>query len=187
VNEIKTCETCESEYRPIHDEPCDECMIIFRGTGERPEWKPKLTQVIKVKLMNTTDQQFLPTRKHQSDAGADLRARMDQNFSLVPGQMKKIPTGIAVEIPNGHVGLVIARSGATTDGKVTLIGAVDSGYRGEIGMNVINLSRSCTTIKMAERLAQLIIVPCLVADFLLSDELSEGERGDKGFGSTGRD
>ena len=142
---------------------------------------------IKAKLMTTKDPQFLPSRKYPQDAGADLRARIDQNFALVQGQMMKIPTGVAVEIPEGYVGLVIARSGATTEGKVTLIGAVDHGYTGEISMNVINLARGVVKIEVAERLAQLIVVPCLIAEFILADELGESDRGSNGFGSSGRD
>lgn len=185
---LVSCETCKHEG---DEKFCDtKCIVSLYS-----EWEPKQQyvticgsynpNVIPVKLMNTDDPDFIPNRKHANDAGADLRARIDHELTLFPLELLKIPTGIGAEIPQKHVGLVIARSGATTDGKVTLIGAVDSGYRGEIGMNVVNLTKDFITIVPKERLAQLIVVPCMIADFILTDKLSESERGENGFGSTG--
>lgn len=141
---------------------------------------------VNFKLINTTDPIFAPTRKFTNDAGADLRARIDQPIILHPEQIIKIPTGIATGIPVEHVGLVLPRSGASSEGKVALIGAIDSDYRGEIKMSITNIISDSVTIEPKERLAQLVILPCFLADFVQVDELSETDRGQNGFGSTGR-
>ena len=173
---MKTCENCGNHETP-------ECLMDC-STGN-PWWKPK-SKVIKTKLINTTDPQFMPSRKYPKDAGADLRARVDHNVVFYHGGMVKIPTGVSMEIPEGHVGIVTARSGATTEGKVTLVGIIDSDYRGEIGLNVVNMGIGWAEIVPGERLAQIVILPCYVAEFEQVDELSESERGSRGFGSTGK-
>jgi dUTP pyrophosphatase len=141
---------------------------------------------IKTKLMNTEDPIFLPYRKHEDDAGADLRARINGTFALSPGEIFKIPTGVAIEIPNGYVGMIQPRSGASSEGKVAITGTIDSSFRGEMSINIINLARYQVTIQPGERLAQIIIIPCLVTEFEQVEELSESERGENGFGSTGK-
>ncbi len=141
---------------------------------------------IKTKLINTTNPQFLPSRKYPNDAGADLRARIDQQIILHPEKNVKIPTGVALEIPEGFVGDVRPRSGAAIEGKLTISGTIDSNYRGEIHLNVLNVSGKTLTIKPGERLAQLVILPYLATGFELVEELSKTDRGVKGFGSTGR-
>lgn len=176
---VKTCENCKFEKIETHIEPCRNC------SGE--EWVSKNdNSAIPAKLINTTDPIFLPSRKYPKDAGADLRARINHNISLAPQELIKIPTGIGLEIPSGHVGIVTARSGATTEGKVTLVGIIDSDYRGEIGLNVVNMARKWVVICPGERLAQIVILPCFVAEFEQVDELGESERGSNGFGSSGR-
>ena len=169
--------------------PCRECI----KTVERVYWKMVVSNdekesrmKIKTKLINTTDQQFIPTRKYPKDAGADLRARIDQSIVLHPEKSVKIPTGIAVEIPEGYVGDVRPRSGAAVEGKLTISGTIDSNYRGEISLNVLNVSDKTLTIEPGERLAQLVILPYLSTDFEQVDELTESDRGVNGFGSTGK-
>ena len=146
----------------------------------------EIIPTIPAKLINTTDPQFLPSRKYPKDAGADLRARIDHNISLAPQEMVKIPTGVSLEIPSKHVGIVTARSGATAEGKVALVGIIDSDYRGEIGLNVVNMARKWVEICHGERLAQIVILPCSVAEFEQVEELGESERGSNGFGSSGK-
>lgn len=141
---------------------------------------------INYKLVNTSDPVFEPTRKYLGDAGADLRARIDQPLYIHPEQSKKIPTGVAVEIPEGFVGDVRPRSGAAVEGKLTISGTIDSNYRGEIHLNVLNVTDKTVVIYPQERLAQLVILPCLIASFGRVDELSESDRGSDGFGSTGK-
>lgn len=141
---------------------------------------------INYKLVNTDNPIFEPTRKHPNDGGADLRARIESSILLHPERCLKIPTGVAVEIPEGFVGLVQPRSGASIEGKVAITGTIDSDYRGEISMNIYNLTDRTLIIEPEERLAQLVVVPCLIASFFRVSELSETDRGENGFGSTGR-
>lgn len=141
---------------------------------------------INYKLVNTDDPIFEPTRKYPSDAGADLRARIDKPILLHPEKNLKIPTGVAVEIPEGFVGDVRPRSGVAVEGKLTISGTIDSNYRGEIHLNVLNVTDKTLIIEPKERLAQLVVLPYLIASFDRVDKLSETDRGLDGFGSTGR-
>lgn len=142
--------------------------------------------IVNYKLVNTNDPIFEPSRKYPGDAGADLRARIDQPVLLHPEKSLKIPTGVAVEIPQGFVGDVRPRSGAAVEGKLTISGTIDSNYRGEIHLNVLNVTDKTLIIEPKERLAQLVVLPYLIASFDRVDELSETDRGLDGFGSTGR-
>ena len=142
--------------------------------------------IIPTKLTNTADPIFLPYRKHADDAGADLRARIDSSVLLHSGHILKIPTGIAISIPEGYVGLIQPRSGASGEGKLVITGTIDSNYRGEMSMNVLNpLDSNYVVINPKERIAQLVIVPYLQTEFVQVDELGESDRGTDGFGSTG--
>jgi len=144
--------------------------------------------IIPTKLMGTTDPIFLPYRKHANDAGADLRARIEQPIRLHPGQLYKVPSGVAVEIPHGYVGLLQPRSGASSEGKLVITGTIDSGYVGEMSMNIFNpLDSNYVVINPKERIAQLVVVPYLQTEFVQVDELGESERGIQGFGSTGKE
>lgn len=142
--------------------------------------------IVNYKLINTDHPVFEPSRKYPDDAGADLRARIDQPILLHPEKTVKIPTGVAVEISEGFVGDVRPRSGAAVDGKLTISGTIDANYRGEIHLVVVNVTDKTVVIEPYERLAQLVILPCLTACFSRVDELSETDRGADGFGSTGR-
>jgi len=178
---MKNCSTCKHVYNQ-HAETCGVCNKHYGY----PKWEPKLT-VISTKLFNTTDPIFLPYRKHTKDAGADLRARIDSPIRLHPGQLYKIPSGIAVEIPPGYVGLLQPRSGASGEGKLTITGTIDSSYRGEMSMNVFNpIDSNYVVVNPKERIAQIIVVPYLQTEFVQVDELGESDRGTAGFGSTGK-
>jgi dUTP pyrophosphatase len=97
-----------------------------------------------------------------------------------------VPTGIQISIPAGHVGLVWPRSGlALRSGLDTLAGVVDSDYRGEVGVVLINHGREPVTIRRGERIAQLLIQPIVAAEFVRADRLEPTDRGAGGFGSTG--
>ncbi|MDP4158203.1 MAG: dUTP diphosphatase [Bacillota bacterium] len=173
----KSCLNCKN----IDSKECPECF----KQDDYINWDLKINP-IPVKLINTDDPQFMPSRKHPEDAGADLRARIDHNIVLFPNDSAKIPTGIAMEIPSGYLGDIRPRSGAAHEGKLTISGTIDSNYRGEISLNVVNITSKTITIVPGERLAQIVILPYLVADFEQVDELSESDRGTNGFGSTGR-
>ncbi|MGE0127203.1 MAG: dUTP diphosphatase [Blastocatellales bacterium] len=127
----------------------------------------------------------LPARGSNLAAGADLCCVED--FTLPPGERKSVPTGIAIEIPAGWYGRVAPRSGlATRHGIDTLAGVVDSDYRGELLVLLINLGAEPVSFKAGDRIAQLIVERAAACDYDWAEELSETERGGGGFGSTGR-
>ena len=177
---IRNCSNCKYVELTNEDLPCRVCR------GELDNWEPKPFK-IKAKLMNTDDLQFLPTRKYPDDGGADLRARLEHPRRIYSHEILKVPTGIAVEIPEGHVGLIQPRSGASSEGKLVITGTIDSNYRGEMLMTVANINdEGYVVIQPFERIAQLVVVPVYIAEFVLADELSESDRGAKGFGSSGK-
>jgi dUTP pyrophosphatase len=119
------------------------------------------------------------------DAGFDLYAR--ETVTLLPGKQTTIATGIAIEIPEGYVGLIWDKSGlATTFGLKTLGGVVDAGYRGEVMVGMINLSDQAYTFEAGHKVAQMIIQKFETVSFEMAEELSESERADTGFGSSGK-
>ena len=130
----------------------------------------------------------LPTYAREGDAGLDLLAAED--VTLAPGERYAVRTGIAVAIPDGCAGFVHARSGRALREGLALAnapGLIDSGYRGEIKVIVVNLDPSeKIEIKREEKIAQLVIQEVASAAIEVVDELSESERGEGGFGSTGR-
>lgn len=131
----------------------------------------------------------LPTRGSAEAAGADLYACLDEAVTIAPGQTVLIPTGIALAIPTGFVGLVYARSGLATKrglAPANKVGVIDSDYRGELLVSLYNQSGQDQTVEPGERVAQLVLTPYLAAEFVPAESLSETERGAGGFGSTGR-
>ena len=129
----------------------------------------------------------LPSYAHARDAGLDLLASIDA--TLKPGDRAAIPTGIAIEIPEGFAGFVHARSGRALREGLALAnapGLIDSGYRGEVKVIVVNLdSHEPIYIKRGEKIAQLVIQPVETVDLVEADELAASDRGPGGFGSTG--
>lgn len=128
----------------------------------------------------------LPRYAHEGDAGLDLRITHD--VTLKPGERATVGTGLAVEIPQGCVGLVFPRSGLTSKHGITLsnsVGVIDSGYRGEIGATLLNQSDETTTLDAGTRVCQLIVMPFVPCELVPCEELTETERGAAGFGSTG--
>lgn len=123
---------------------------------------------------------------HEGDAGLDLRITHD--VTLEPGARATVGTGLAVEIPQGCVGLVFPRSGLASKHGITLsnsVGVIDSGYRGEIGATLLNQSDKTTTLDAGTRVCQLIVMPFVPCELVPCEELTETERGAAGFGSTG--
>jgi dUTP pyrophosphatase len=128
----------------------------------------------------------MPRHAHGGDAGVDLYAR--EPVHLTPGAFATVPTGVAVAIPDGFVGLVAPRSGLAAKhgiGVVNAPGVVDSGYRGEIKVILINQGTSDVSFKRGDRIAQLVVTPVVVQDLVEVDELPESVRGEGGLGSTG--
>lgn len=122
-------------------------------------------------------------------AGADLRACIDAPVTIAPGETVLIPTGIALEIPEGYAGLICARSGLATKmglAPANKIGIIDSDYRGEILVSLFNHSSETHTVEHGDRICQLLIVPVLAPEFVQVTELNDTVRGKGGFGSTGK-
>ncbi|MHA7154999.1 dUTP diphosphatase [Arthrobacter sp. TMN-50] len=128
-----------------------------------------------------------PEYAQPGDAGADLRTRID--FRLAPGERALVPTGVAIALPDGYVGLIHPRSGLATKHGVTVVnapGTIDAGYRGEIAVTLLNTDQTeSLTFHRGDRIAQLLIQRVEHADFTVVEELPESVRGSAGFGSTG--
>jgi dUTP pyrophosphatase len=129
----------------------------------------------------------LPAYAHPGDAGLDLYAA--DTTTLQPGERALVPCGIAVAIPSGHVGLVHPRSGLAVDHGLTVLnapGTIDSGYRGEVKVLLVNHGQAAVEVRHGERVAQLLLMPVVAVDVREVDRLDVTVRGSGGFGSTGR-
>lgn len=130
----------------------------------------------------------LPAYASAGAAGADLRACLDAPLTLAPGARAMVPTGLAVELPEGFEMQIRPRSGLAAKHGVTVLnapGTVDADYRGEVKVLLANLGEDAVTIAAGDRIAQAVIAPVTRAEFTLVDGLSETTRGADGFGSTG--
>ena len=132
----------------------------------------------------------MPFRATDGSAGADLFACIPEEVVIAPGERKLIPTGIAIGIPYGGCGaFIFPRSSVSSKFGVSLancVGVVDSDYRGEIIVPLINHSDEPYTVKDGDRIAQMVVMPVIIPDFIPVDELETTVRGSGGFGSTGR-
>lgn len=143
--------------------------------------------MVAIRIKRLDDGLPLPSYAHTGDAGADLHTRVD--VSLAPGERVLVPTGLAIALPVGYVGLVHPRSGLASRVGLSIVnapGTVDAGYRGEIQVCLINLDPATPIeLKRGDRIAQLVIQQVELADFVEVDELDYTERGTGGHGSTG--
>ena len=131
----------------------------------------------------------LPTYGSALAAGADLCACLPEAVSIAPGKTVMIPTGLAMEIPEGYAGLIYARSGLACKrdlAPANKVGVIDADYRGEIIVALHNHGEVPQTVSPGDRIAQLVIAACPQAEFLPTQSLSETRRGEGGFGSTGK-
>lgn len=144
---------------------------------------------MKIEVKKLNENAKLPFRATDGSAGADLFACVEQVVVIQPGERVLIPTGIAFAIPDkGYGGFVFPRSSVASKHGVTLsncVGVIDSDYRGEVKIPIINHGQSAYTVKNGDRIAQLVIMPVDMSDFVEANELSDTERGEGGFGSTG--
>ncbi len=148
----------------------------------------KMIQKIEVKIKKISPNAVLPTYGTENAAGADLSACLFAPITIDPGQTFVVKTGLTMEIPEGYVGLIYARSGLATKrglAPANKVGVIDSDYRGEIMVALYNQSELPQKIEPGERIAQLVIAPYLQGVFNEVDELSDTTRGAGGFGSTG--
>lgn len=142
----------------------------------------------KMNIKKLLPEAVIPTYGSAYAAGADLYACMDAETTIQPGETQFIHTGIAMEIPEGLVGLVYARSGMACKkglAPANKVGVIDSDYRGEIMVALHNHANEPVTIGNGERIAQFVLTPYITADFNEVDELNDTVRGEGGFGSTG--
>ena len=143
--------------------------------------------IVKVKKLD--DRAILPTYGSAYAAGADLYALVNgETLAIAAGETVLVSTGLSVEIPEGYVGLIYARSGLATKkglAPANKVGVIDSDYRGEVKVALFNQSGKEQTIAAGERVAQLVIAPYLAVEYQEAEELSDTARGAGGFGSTG--
>ena len=131
---------------------------------------------------------ILPTYGSGEAAGADLYACLEEAVVVEPGRTAWIPTGIAMEIPKGCAGLVYARSGLACKkglAPANKVGVIDSDYRGEITVVLHNHGSEAQTVSSGERIAQMVITPVLTPAYVGAEDLTDTDRGQGGFGSTG--
>jgi len=139
---------------------------------------------VKLKVQKISPEARLPLYQHPGDAGLDLFSGVED--VLAPGEVKPIPTGIKMAIPEGHVGLIWDKSGLSLQGVHRLAGVVDAGYRGEVKVVMINLGKESLAIRKGMKIAQILIQPVVTVEVAEAVELDDSTRGEGGFGSTGR-
>lgn len=134
------------------------------------------------------EEAVLPRRAHEGDAGLDLYAC--EAAHLGPGERWSVGTGIAIEVPKGHAGIVLPRSGLARAHGIALVnapGLIDAGYRGEVRVLLLNTDPAeVFRVEPGDRIAQLVLAPVVLAEPVAAAELSDSARGDGGFGSSGR-
>lgn len=176
--EIPTCRNCGAQW--MNDQQLDEL-------SDSLELQRKARQA-SVQVMKLHPGAFVPEYQTGGSSGLDLHARMDEPVTLVPKQRRLIPTGIAFAIPTGYEGQVRPRSGMALNLGITVVntpGTIDSDYRGEVGVLLINLGQENVVVRSGDRIAQLVICPVVIARLVEVDRLNDTSRGTGGFGSTG--
>ena len=145
---------------------------------------------MKLKIKKLRPNAKIPSRATNGSAGMDLRSCIEEPLTLAPGELKIVPTGLAIELPdNSCAAFLYARSGLGVKHGICLsngVGVIDSDYRGEICVGLCNVGNEPYTIEPGERVAQMVIAPVLTPEIEEVGELGETARGEGGFGSTGR-
>lgn len=140
---------------------------------------------MKIKIKKLSNDSILPTYANYDDAGMDFYSL--EKIEIKPNQRIQVQTGIAMEIPIGHVGLIWDKSGISHNhGLKTLGGVIDSGYRGEIKIGVINLSDKVYVLEKGHKIAQMIIQEKITPELVEVDDLADSQRGESGFGASGK-
>ncbi len=140
--------------------------------------------MIKLKVKRIHKDAKLPLYQHKGDAGLDVFSTV--SCVLEKGEFKPIPSGIKVAIPEGYVGLIWDKSGISLKGVHRLAGVIDSGYRGEVKVVMVNLGEKTFVIEKGMKIAQLLIQPVSEVEVEEAEELEDTSRGEEGFGSTGK-
>jgi dUTP pyrophosphatase len=142
-----------------------------------------------VKIVAADAQVKFPHYATASAAGADVSARLEAEISVEPGERVRVPTGLFLEIPEGYEAQIRPRSGLAFKCGLTVLnapGTIDSDYRGELGILLVNLGGEPVVIRDGDRIAQMVIAPVVRASFEAAASVSDSGRGQGGFGSTGR-
>ena len=149
-----------------------------------------MTLLIDYKILNPLIKEHTPTYASEGSAGLDLRACINDSVVINPGKTELIPTGISIFIKDpGYAGLILPRSGLGHKHGIVLgnlVGLIDSDYQGELFISTWNRGTSSFTINSLDRIAQLVIVPVSQATFNMVSDYAKSDRGDGGFGSTGK-
>mgnify|MGYP005820943939 CR=1 FL=1 len=143
---------------------------------------------MKVKIINKSKHN-LPSYETEASAGLDLRANLDESFMIQPLERTLVKTGLFLEIPQGFEAQVRPRSGLALKKGITVLnspGTIDADYRGEVGVILVNLSQSPFVVEDGDRIAQLVFAEVTQAEWEVTEELTQTERGEGGFGSTGK-
>lgn len=143
-----------------------------------------------LKILDARMRDYLPAYATTGSAGLDLRACLDAPVTLQPGETTLVPTGLAIHLADpGYAALILPRSGLGHKHGIVLgnlVGLIDSDYQGQLMVSVWNRGNDSFTMQPGERIAQLVIMPVVQASFQLVDEFNQSERGEGGFGSSGR-
>jgi dUTP pyrophosphatase len=151
-------------------------------------YHPPVTIEVRIQRLPHAEGLPLPAYATDGAAGADLCAAVESALILEPGERAAVPTGLVLEVPNGYEGQVRPRSGLAIRAGLTIVnapGTIDSDYRGELKVLLVNLGSDPITIERGDRIAQLLVAPVTRASFTESESLTASERGEGGFGSTG--
>jgi dUTP pyrophosphatase len=153
-----------------------------------PSFSADRVAAVQLRFARLESDATVPTRAHDGDAGLDLYAC--EAAHIGPGERWSVGTGVAVEIPAGHAGFVLPRSGLAKKHGIALVnapGLIDSGYRGELRVLLLNTDPAETfRVEPGDRIAQLVVAPIATPEPVEAAELADSERGDGGFGSSGR-
>lgn len=151
-----------------------------------------MSQTVRIRVLQEPGARDLPLPQYETalSAGMDLRAALDADLVLQPGQICLVPTGLRIELPEGYEAQIRPRSGLAIRQGITVVnapGTIDADYRGIVSVGLINLSPEAHTIRRGDRIAQMVIAPVNRAEWEVVNVLSGTARGSGGFGHTGRD
>lgn len=178
------------EYCKAHADDCKGCVLLDEfgciPQSEAPlNWDfPEIELPAAALPIQLDPGAYMPERAHELDAGLDLRSPI--GVSLLPLHGIGIRTGVHIQLPSGTVGMLKSKSGLNTKFGITSEGVIDEGYSGEIVVKLYNHSSNTFHIKRGDKISQLVILPVLRPTPVQVDKIEGGERGDNGFGSTGR-
>ena len=151
-------------------------------------YDPSVIAEVRIRRLPHAEGLPLPAYATDGAAGADLCAAVEAEILIEPGDRVAVPTGLVVEIPADYEGQVRPRSGLAIKAGLTIVnapGTIDSDYRGELKVLMVNLGSKSVSIRRGDRIAQLLVAPVTRASFVETEDLTTSERGEGGFGSTG--